>query len=104
MSFQFRLTFSHSHPGFFRFDEESKDIQLPSGETLSLVARDSEKLVNATRYHFAMSSFPDVSSARARGSQLRTHLQVLNAALSLGLQIPTEDTTSGGISAEAKKS
>ena len=68
-----------------------------------MVARDSDKLIEATRFHFEMRGFPDEAAARARGNRLRVHLQVLNAVLGLGLVIPTEDTTSGGVSAEIKK-
>jgi hypothetical protein len=103
MTFQFRLTFGHSRPGFFRFPEEVKDIEMPGGETLSLVARDSDKLIEATRYHFAMGGFPDEASARSRGNQLRVHLQVLNASLNLGLLVPTADTTSVRVAVEHKQ-
>ncbi len=103
MTFQFRLTFGHPRPGFFRFREEVKDIAMPGGETLSLVARDSDKLIEAARYHFAMGGFPDEASAQARGNQLRVHLQVLNASLNLGLLVPTADTTSVRVTPEHKQ-
>ncbi len=102
-TFELRLSFGHPRPGFFRFEQEVKSIELPDGQTLSLVARDAQKLIDATRFHFAMSGFPDAASAQARGDQLWVHLQVLNASLALGLQVPPTDTTSARMADEPKK-
>jgi hypothetical protein len=46
MTSQLRLTFGHSRPGFFRFPQQVKAIAMPGGDAISLVARDSEKLID----------------------------------------------------------
>jgi hypothetical protein len=97
------LTFNHARPGFFRFNEETRTVKLPTGETALLVARNAEHLIDATSFHFEIGGFRDEAAARAHGERLRLCLQVLNAALVLGLTVPTVDTTSGGVSAEVKE-
>lgn len=103
MAYRFRLTFGHPQPGFFRFEEETKDIQFADDDSVSLVARNSEKLVDATRFHFEAGGFADEAAARARGNQLRAHMQVINVALGLGLEIPTEDHVSARVGDEVKR-
>jgi hypothetical protein len=103
MTYRFRLTFYHSRPGLFRFEEPSKSFSMGGGIDLTVTARDAKLLSEATRYHIEAGGFPDEESARSAGGRLRLCLRVLNAMLGLGISVPTKDTTSGGASAEMKK-
>jgi hypothetical protein len=103
MGFRFRLTFHHMTPGFFRFDGESKTFSLADDIELMLVARDADKLSEATRFHLEARGFSDEKTARAAGERLRLRLRVLNSLLGLGITVPTIDTTSGGASAAIKE-
>lgn len=102
MSYQFRLTFHHQRPGVFRFDVQTKVVALSDGRELHLVARDSNTLLEATRFHLEIDGFATEMAARAYGQQLRTCLHVLNAALNLGLTIPSQDLRSANASDEVK--
>lgn len=103
MTYRFRLTFFHSSSGFFRFDEQSISLEIEEGHEYQLTARDSDKLIGATKFHIDGYSFKDEESARSSGERLRVRLRVLNAMLGLGISVPTIDSTSGSVSSAIKK-
>jgi hypothetical protein len=81
---------------------ETKVIAPNDGRELDLVARDSNTLLESTRFHLEMDGFATEEAARAYGEHLRTCLQVLNAALNLGLTIPNQDLRSANVSSDFK--
>ncbi len=103
MGYRFRLTFHHITPGYFKFEEESTSFTLTDGLVLTLVARDADKLSQASRFHLEGRGFPDEEAARFAGERLRIRLRVLNSLLNLGIAVPTIDTTSGSVSTAIKE-
>jgi hypothetical protein len=103
MNFRFRLTFHHISSGFFHFEDEAKSFQIDGGPELILVARDADALSKASRFHLEGRGFPDEETAREAGERLRLCLRVLNSLLGLGIDVPTIDKTSGGVSDEVKE-
>jgi hypothetical protein len=92
MGFRFRLTFHHSSPGFFRFDQQSVPVQLGDEVTVNLTARDADTLSKAKRFHFEGRGFPSEEAARSVGERLRLRLRVLNSLLGLGITVPVVDS------------
>lgn len=103
MTYRFRLTFHHSRPGLFRFEEQSKSFPVSHDMELTVAARGAKTLSEATRYHIEARGFRDEETAWSAGERLRLCLRVVNAMLGLGISVPTKDTTSGGVAAEIKK-
>jgi hypothetical protein len=103
MTYRFRLTFYHSGPGLFRFDEQRKSFSVSDDLELTLAARDAISLSEATRFHIEAGGFPDEETARSAGEHLRLRLRVLNAILGLGISVPTNDSTSPAWSAAVKE-
>jgi|SRR5208337_527958 len=91
MGFRFRLTFRHSSPGFFRFEEQSIPVELAEGLDLILTARDADSLARAARFHIEGRGFPYEESARSVGERLRLRLRVLSSLLGLGIAVPAVD-------------
>jgi hypothetical protein len=77
MAYKFRLTFHHTVPGFFRFEEETASFTLADGTILILTARDAEILAQAARFHIDGLGFEDAETARQAGERLRVRLRVL---------------------------
>ena len=92
MGFRFRLTFHHSSPGFFRFEEQSIPVELAGGLDLILTARDADTLARAARFHIEGRGFPNEEAARSVGERLRLRLRALDSLLGLGLTIPIVDS------------
>lgn len=88
--FRFRLTFDHTYRPFFNFDSDSVSFSL-GDIVVFLVARDADRLSDAMRFHFDAGGFNNIPTARAAGDRLRRSLLMLNAALDLRLDVPTED-------------
>jgi hypothetical protein len=92
LGFRFRLTFRHSSPGFFRFEEQSIPVELGEGLDLVLTARDAGTLAKATWFHIEGRGFPNEDAAQSLGERLRLRLRVLNCLLGLGITVPTVDS------------
>lgn len=92
MGFRFRLTFHHSSPGFFRFEEQNIPVELEEGLDLVLAARDADTLAKATRFHIEGRGFPNEEAARSVGERLKLRLRVLNSLLGLGIEVPAVDS------------
>jgi hypothetical protein len=103
MTYRFRLTFYHSRPGLFRFEEQRKSLSVGDDIELTVVARDAESLSEAKHFHIEAGGFPNEEAARSAGEHLRLRLRLLNAMLGLGISVPTKDSTSGGLSAAVKQ-
>ena len=80
MGFRFRLTFSSVTPGFFRFDEDSKEFNLGDLE-MTLTARDADKLSQASRFDIEACGFANAEAARENGERLRLRLRLFNSML-----------------------
>jgi hypothetical protein len=98
MKYKFRLVFFHSRPGFFRIDEKSTEYPLNEELVIQIVPRDSDNLLNASKYHIECGGFLSSQDAQTCGEKLRTHLRMLNCMLDLGLSIPSIDGKSGTVS------
>lgn len=98
MKYKFRLVFFHPRPGFFRIDTKSIDYPLNEELVIQIVPRDSDNLLNASKYHIECGGFPSPQDAQNCGGKLRTHLRMLNCMLDLGLLIPSIDGKSGTVS------
>ncbi len=98
MKYKFRLVFFHSRPGFFCIDSESIDYPLNEELVIQIVPRDSDNLLNASKYHIECGGFSSYQDAQNCGEKLRTHLRMLNCMLDLGLSIPSIDGKSGTVS------
>ncbi len=92
MGFRFRLTFHHSSPGFFRFEEQSIPVELAEGLDLILTSREAGSLARVARFHFEGRGFPNEENARSVGERLRLRLRVLNSLLGLGITVPAVDS------------
>lgn len=103
MNYKFRLVFYHPKPGFFRIDSDAFEFEISDGIVVQVVPRDSEKLINATKYHIESGGYSSIVDAEANGEKLRTHLRLLNCMLDLGLSIPISDGSSGGVSSAIKE-
>jgi len=64
MKYKFRLVFFHSRPGFFRIDSESIDYPLNEELVIQIVPRDSDNLLNASKYHIECGGFPAYQDAK----------------------------------------
>lgn len=102
-SFRFRLTFRHSSPGFFRFEEESIPVELGESLDLSLTARDAVTLAKAKQFHIEGRGFPNEEAARSVGERLRLRLRVLNSLLGLGITVPVIDSRRQEVSDTVKE-
>lgn len=100
--YRFRLTFFRSSPRAFRFEEESIEVNIGDGLSMTLAARDADRLIDATKFHFEYRGFESEETAREAGERLRLRLRVLNAILGLGFTIPVTDTRSSTISQAMK--
>ena len=100
--FRFRLTFRSTHPKSLPVETKEYEFEL-GGTRFTLVARDSERLVDATRFHVERGGYADGAEARTDGERLRVRLRVLSAVLGLGLRIPETDGSSTQLSAEARQ-
>jgi hypothetical protein len=103
MTYRFRLTFYHSRPGLFRFEEQRKSFSVSDDIELTVAARDAESLSEATRFHIEACGFPNEEAAWTAGEHLRLRLRVLNAILGLGISVPTKDSTSARLSPAVKE-
>jgi len=103
MGFRFRLTFHHSSPGFFRFDEQSVPLDLGDELTLNLTARDADTLAKAKRFHIEGRGFPSEEAARSVGERLRLRLRVLNSLLGLGITVPVVDSRRAAVADAVKE-
>ena len=103
MGFRFRLTFHHSSPGFFRFDEQSVPLDLGDELTLNLTARDTDMLAKAKRFHIEGRGFPSEEAARSVGERLRLRLRVLNSLLGLGITVPVVDSRRAAVADAIKE-
>jgi hypothetical protein len=103
MGFRFRLTFHHSSPGFFRFDEQSVPLDLGDELTLNLTARDADTLAKAKRFHIEGRSFPSEEAAHSVGERLRLRLRVLNSLLGLGITVPVVDSRRAAVADAVKE-
>jgi hypothetical protein len=103
MAYKFRLTFHHTVPGFFRFEEETASFTLADGTILILTARDAEILAQAARFHIDGLGFEDAETARQAGERLRVRLRVLNSLLALGLSVPVVDKPGARTSTSIKE-
>jgi hypothetical protein len=67
MKYRFRLVFYHQKPGFFHLDD--KFIKFPINEEIEIgiYPRDTENLINATKYHAECGGFATESLANAAG-------------------------------------
>jgi hypothetical protein len=95
--FRFRLTSSTRLPGLLRVPERETTTTLSDGRTLFIVARDAETLESAKRLHFEAGGYDSEQAAKDSGHRLRIRLQILNAALSLGLTIPIKDEVASSV-------
>jgi hypothetical protein len=103
MAYKFRLSFHHTVPGFFRFDQETASFMLADGTVLILTARDADTLLQAARFHIDGPGFADAETARQAGERLRLRLRVLNSLLALGLSVPAVDTPGAQTSIDIKE-
>lgn len=95
--YRFRLTSSTRRPGAIGIDAAEASVELPDERTLFIVARDSATLASAKRIHFEAGGYDSEQSAKQAGEHLRSRLRILNASLSLGLNIPTSDTPASSL-------
>ncbi len=103
MGIRFRLTFHHSSPGFFRFDEQSVPLDLGDELTLNLTARDADTLAKAKRFHIEGRGFASEEAARSVGERLRLRLRVLNSLLGLGITVPVVDSRRAAVADAVKE-
>lgn len=103
MGIRFRLTFHHSSPGFFRFDEQSVPLDLGDELTLNLTARDADTLAKAKRFHIEGLGFASEEAARSVGERLRLRLRVLNSLLGLGITVPVVDSRRAAVADAVKE-
>lgn len=103
MTYRFRVVFFHSRPGFFRLDEEVIEFQIESNLVVTVVPRDANKLIDATKYHIESRGFSNIEKAKECGEKIRTHLRLLNCLLHLGLTIPISDGEIEQVSAAIKE-
>jgi hypothetical protein len=101
---KFRLTLFHSNPGFFGLDCNSFGYEVNRDIGLEVFARDSDELVQATKYHIDCGGFESEELALAAGEKLRKKLRLLNSVLDLGLVIHTKDELTGKVSESVKSS
>jgi len=104
MPYKFRLRLATQHPRKFTFSSTEKEFDIPDGPKLTLVARNANSLEDATTFHIDGGGYSSEVEARNAGEALRTELRLLNAILSVGLNIPVGDTPSTSNSDELKKS
>lgn len=100
---KFRLTLFHANPGFFNLDCSSFGYEVNRDIGLEVFARDSDELIQATKYHIDCGGFESEEVAFAAGEELRKKLRLLNSVLDLGLVIHTKDETTGKVSDSVKK-
>jgi hypothetical protein len=100
--YKFRLVIFHSRPGFFHIEKELIDYSLSEKLIIQLAPRDSNNLINASKYHIECGGFSSKGEAKDCGEKFRTHLRLLNCVLDLGLSIPSVDGTSGSVSEAIK--
>lgn len=98
MKYKFRLVFYHEKPGFFHIDKEFLEYSLTDMLQIKVCPRNSDTLLNATKYHIDGGGFLSEIEARNSGEKLRIHLRMLNCILNLHLLIPNSDSTSGSVS------
>ena len=103
LAFRFRLRIASKQGGKFAFAESEVSTEISESLTLDFVARNAESLDKATNYHIDAGGFESEQAARGAAEALKVRLRLLNAILSLGLNIPTEDKISGQVSEEIKK-
>lgn len=102
--YKFRVTLSHSNPGFFNLDCSSFGYEVNRDIGLEVFARDSDQLIHATKYHIDCGGFESEELAFATGEELRKKLRLLNSILDLGLVIHTKDVITGNVSDSVKNS
>jgi hypothetical protein len=102
-AFRFRLTFKATQPKALPVEEKEREFEL-GGKRFTLVARDSERLVDAMSFHVERGGYADEAQARADGERLRLRLRVLSAILGLGLRIPEQDGSTTQLSDETRQS
>jgi hypothetical protein len=100
--YRFRLRLACKRTGTFAFSTQSVSVPVSDELTLELFARNAESLDKATNFHIDGGGFPSADEARRAAEALRIRLQLLNAILRLGLNIPVEDTVSAQVSEDVK--
>lgn len=103
MPYCFRLTLAAKQDSKFMFDAQRKPFELGEDLKFALVARDADTLAKATKFHVEGTGFADEPAARNAGERVRVRLRLLNALLGLGLNVPTGDSQSGGVSEQLKR-
>lgn len=102
MGYRFRLRFSAKTAGILPFDVDRKSIELGDGLTADLVARNAETIAGATSLHLEAGGFETEQAARDAGERARVRMRLLNAILSLGLNVPATDTPTPNASQSLK--
>lgn len=97
MKYRFRLTFHHHKPGFFRINESSITYLLEDTVEIHIFPRDSEKLIDASKFHADCGGFKTKTIARQTGEKFRQSLRLINCMFGLGLTVPQVDGSSGFI-------
>lgn len=102
MKYRFRLTFHHYKPGFFRIEDKFINFHINEDVEIGIYPRDSDTLINATKYHAECGNFDTEITARNVGEKLRESLKILNCVLNLGLLVPSTDGYSATVSYDIK--
>ena len=100
---RFRLSFAAKQPGKFAFPEARRCFHVADGLEFELVARNADKLQDATSFHIEASSFGSFEDAQSAAEDLRVKLRLLNAVLALGLNVPIDDSVTATTAPEVKE-
>ncbi|MBS0175491.1 hypothetical protein [Plasticicumulans sp.] len=101
--FRVRLTFGSKAPRTFVFEEPSAEFSLLPERVVTLHARNADKLVDATSFHFESGEFETQADAKEFGERLRLRLQLANAMLDLGLHVPDSESSRQSWAEEVKE-
>ena len=90
-TYKARLILAATKPGIFNWESDTRVWRLPTGDNAVLNARHVDSLAEATEFHIDVGGFPNPDAARSVGEQVRGTLQLTNAILGLGLNVPSVD-------------